>query len=327
VNHRHNVSGRWGYGLALTLLACSVWGFLPIAVKGLLDQLDPYTINFCRFTLAGGLLLPFLWRRRQLPRLQPVRRPRLFLTLMLCALLLSGNYLLYTLGLDRMTPGGAQVLTQLATILLLLSGVFFFGERFRPRQWAGCAVFVAGLALFFHQRILAMFDGMDRYATGMGLIMLAAVCWASYATLQKQLLTHFTSSQVMLVVYAVGALAFLPESNPAALGTLGPGSLLRVAFWGASTVIGSGAFSEALAHWEASKISALMTTLPLFTLGFSWLLSHYPSLDVHVDPLDPLSITGALLVVSGAILVAIGGGGGGAQVLEQPLSITRSGSP
>lgn len=39
--------------------------------------------------------------------------------------------------------------------------------------------------------------GPDRYAKGMGLILLAALCWASCAAL-----THFRSSQVMLTVSA-----------------------------------------------------------------------------------------------------------------------------
>ena len=51
------------------------------------------------------------------------------LTLTAVACLL-GNYLLYIWGLDHITPGAAQILIQLAPLLLLIGSVVIFKERF-----------------------------------------------------------------------------------------------------------------------------------------------------------------------------------------------------
>lgn len=300
-------SGRWAYGLSLTLVTCTMWGLLPIAMKGLLAQLDPYTISFYRFALAGACLLPFLYSRRQLPRLALLREPRLALSMGGCALLLIGNYAFYILALTRLSPPAAQVLIQLATVLFLLSGVLFFRERFSSVQWAGCLVFGLGLVVFFYPRLLAMLAGFDAYAIGMGFMVLSSISWASYATLQKQLLTRFTSAQVMLVIYALGSLAFLPWAQPGQALSLDSRGLLLLLFCGASTLIGSGCFAEAIAHWEASRISAVLATTPLFTLTFVWLLSLLPGLAIAREPTTLLIVVGALLVVVGAALAALGG--------------------
>lgn len=302
----HQSSGRWQIGLLLTLVTCILWGALPIAAKGVLLELDPYTLNFYRFVISGLLLWPYLARRRQIPQLTALKAANTYRWVLLCGLFLAGNYTGYILAVDRMTPGGAQVLIQLAVVLFLIISVVVFKENFSPRQWLGCLLFVVGLLVFFHQRIIAMTKGFDAYAVGMGFMVLSAFSWASYASLQKQLLTRFTSPQIMLMLYGLGALGFLPWSHPLQIFELSSPALLLLLFCGVSTLIGSGSFSEALAHWQASKISAVLATAPLFTLIFMWGLSFYPRFAIEQEPLTPLVLSGALMVVLGAALAAVG---------------------
>ncbi len=302
----HRSSGRWQTGLLLTLVTCTLWGILPIAAKGVLLELDAYTLNFYRFAISGLLLWPYLARRRQTPQLTALRSGNTLGWVLLCGLFLAGNYTCYILAVERMTPGGAQVLIQLAVVLFLVINVVLFKEHFATRQWFGCALFVVGLLVFFHRRILAMAAGFDAYAVGMGLMVLSAFSWACYATLQKQLLTRFTSPQIMLMLYGLGALGFLPWAHPLQILQLSPATLLLLLFCGVSTLIGSGSFSEALAHWEGSKISGVLATTPLFTLVFMWGLSFYPGFTIEQESLTPIVLSGALMVVLGAALVAVG---------------------
>lgn len=303
----HTTSGRSAYGFALVLLACVTWGFFPIAAKGITSQLDPHTINFYRFAIAGLMLFPFLIMRGSLPRLADKGSVHHNLRLLACALLLIINYFFYIIGVQHITPSATQILIQFSTVMLLLAGVFFFGERLSRRQWLGCFIFLGGLMVFFYPRIVAMLDGFNDYALGMGLISLAAICWTSYAVLQKQLLLHFTSSQIMLVVYLLGSLVFLPLAQPLSIFELSTPGLLLLLFCGTSTLIGSSSFSEALAHIEASKASAMLSTLPVFTILFMWCLSFVPGFAITAEPLTTLTLSGAALVVFGALMVALKG--------------------
>ena len=300
------LSGRSLYGFTLTMAVCVLWGIFPIAAKTVLMETDPYTLNFYRFSLPVIVLYVFLRRRRQLPTLWRGPQRHLRMRVLIASALLIGNYLFFSYALGRITPGGAQVLIQVGTMTLLLSGIFLFGEHFSMRQWLGCAIFFSGLVIFFFYRILSMFGGIDSYAIGMGLMILAALSWASYAILQKPLLREITTAQILLVVFALGVTVFVPLADLGAILTLSPAALIGLAFCIASTLIGTGFFAEALAHWEASKISATLTTIPLFTLLFVQLLSHYFGFNIDAEPITSLTIIGALLVVFGATLVAIG---------------------
>ena len=303
----HTLSGRSAYGFVLTITTCVLWGLFPIGAKAVLQETDPFTFNFFRFSLPVIVMWVFLARRRQLPTLwrgpqRPLRK-RVFIA----TGLLIANYVLFAYAMGRITPGSAQILIQIGTMMLLLSGVFLFGERFTKWQWLGCLTFIIGLVTFFFYRIQDMFHGVGSYAIGMGLMILAAITWASYAILQKPLLAHISSAQILLIICIVGVLFFLPLSNPMVITSLSTQALLGLGFCTTSTLIGTGCFAEALAHWEASKISATLSTIPLFTLLFMQIFKHHPDFNIVAEPITLLTLSGALLVVCGATVVAIGG--------------------
>jgi drug/metabolite transporter (DMT)-like permease len=73
-----------------------------------------------------------------------------------------------------------------------------------------------------------------------------------------------------------------------------------------NTVLAYGAFAEALVHWEASRVSAVISTTPLITLGVMWFLGKSASGLVAPERLSTLSVTGAVFVVIGSMLAALG---------------------
>src|SRR5262245_43751814 len=123
-NARH---WKLGFGLALTTAA--LWGVLPIALKVALTELDAWTITWFRF--AGALVAMGLWlaKRRQLP-VSKLRERKVWRWLIPGSLGLTGNYVLYVVGLSYTSPAVAQVVMQIAPLVLLLLGMFFFHERF-----------------------------------------------------------------------------------------------------------------------------------------------------------------------------------------------------
>jgi len=299
----HTASGRWRLGLVLALATAACWATLPVALKLALAGLDPYTLTWFRFVFATvGLGLWLAWRGRfgEFRGLSP----RLWLLLALAALMLIGNYVFYLLGLYYTTPGNAQLLIQLAPLLMGLGGILVFGERYVAGQWLGFGAVVAGLLLFFRDQ-LATFAGGAGYLLGAGLIVIAAVVWAVYALTQKQLLVRLSSPLVLWFIYAVASLLLLPLATPTALLPLSAGQWTALLYCAVNTLIAYGAFAEALAHWEASRVSAVLALTPLLTfasvLGAHWL---WPSL-IDAEQISALGLAGALLVVFGSALTSL----------------------
>ena len=300
------VSGRWKFGLLLALTTAILWGVLPIALKGVMETLDPITTTFFRFSLAALLLTPYILLRSRhtsgLSLFSRLRSPRLLLQMLAAGLLLTTNYALYILGLQRTTAEAAQIVIQAAPMLLLLSGVWLFSERLSKLQWFGCICFVTGLCVFFSPRFYDVFIAVNAYGIGVMLILIAALVWTGYAIMQKFLLQQFSSQETMVLFYWIGTLAFLPFADFTALPQLSGLQWGLLAFCGLNTLIAYGSFAEAMAHIEASKVSAVLALTPMVTVATVHLI---PIPGLVVEPITLLTLCGAALVVGGSMLTAL----------------------
>jgi drug/metabolite transporter (DMT)-like permease len=298
----HEPTGNAAVGASLAATTMLLWAVLPFALSGALARVEPVTLTWARFALASAALCAWLALRRQLPDLRKLARGGWRL-LALAVLGLAVNYIAYLVGLQRTTPAGAQVLIQLAQVLLSLGGVFVFGERFTRVQWAGFCVLVAGLVTFSWAQLEPLAAEFGRYFSGVLLIVFASFTWAGYGLAQKQLLVRLGAQPLMLLIYAGCALCFTPFASPTQLAALDARGWALVAFCAANTLLGYGALASALAHWEASRVSALLAAGPLVTLAIAALAAGA----VPRERLDAASWAGAAMVVAGSIATSAGG--------------------
>ena len=304
MNRLHTPTGNWKYALLLSLVASLLWGILPVALQAMMSYMDPYTITWYRFLSAGIVLFFILAYKKGMPRLRWIHNHSA-VTLLLAVLGLCGNYILYLQGLSRTGPGAAQVLIQLAPILLILGGVTIFKEALTIRQVIGLICILMGFCLFFQHRLQEIFTSLTEYTFGVILIIGASVTWAVYALAQKQLLKLFTSQQILLLIFFSGTLVFLPTSDPGTLFALDVTGILLLVFCSANTVIAYGCFAEALEHWEASRISAILAIVPLITLTFMELaVPVYPDV-LSSEKITWVSFLGAVVVVTGTVIFVI----------------------
>lgn len=300
----HAVNANWRIGFAMSLTTAALWGVLPIALKIVLEAMDAWTITWWRFAVSMLGLGAFLAWRRQLPRLADAGRAGAWL-LGAALVTLLANYVLYLIALDHTTPSVAQVVIQLAPVLLLLGGVFVFKERFAPSQWLGFLVLAVGLLLFFNRRLPELLRPAEGLGLGVLLMIVAAVAWAVYGLLQKQLLRRFSARQVLWLLYAGATIALLPFSAPMLVRGLDGLQLGMLGFCCANTLVAYGAFGEALHHWDVSRVSAVLSTAPLVTITAMWAIERMGLGLVPPEGLNALSIVGALAVVAGSMVSAL----------------------
>lgn len=301
--HRSTGNFRLGFGLAVTTMV--LWAMLPIALKLVLARLDSPTIIGVRFALSAVFLAAFLHSRGQLPRFAELRGRR-WILLVLATVFLAANYLFYMLSLDRTTPANAQVLIQLAPLLLAVGGIFVFREPFNRIQWFGLAVLVTGMLAFSWDQVQAFVDTLDRYIAGTLMMVVAALTWAVYGMAQKQLLLWWPSQSIMLCLYAGCGLLFAPWTDFAAVLQLDLATGALLAFCALNTLVAYGCFAEALAHWEASRVSAVLALTPLTTLVLVSLLARLAPGWLAPERLGWVSFSGAGLVVAGSMFVSLG---------------------
>jgi multidrug transporter EmrE-like cation transporter len=181
------MSSNWRAGLALSLATAALWGFLPIVVKGVLKEFDPFTTTWYRF--LGGSLLLGLWLLLRRPEsLIPPAKGRAAGLLALAILCMSGNFTLFVLSLSYQSPSVAQTVLQLGPTLVFLGGAFLFKEPLGRGQWLGFATLLGGLGFFFNEKLPLLFASMGPQSVGVLLITLSAGCFACYSLTQKSLI-------------------------------------------------------------------------------------------------------------------------------------------
>lgn len=302
----HQASGQWKLGLMMAMVTAGCWATLPLVLKMSLVVLDPMTLTWFRFLFAAIFMAFWLGAKKQLGAYRVLDKKR-WLLMSLAALLLIGNYVGYILGVQFTSPSNAQLLIQMAPLLMALGGIFIFKEHYARGQWLGLGIIVIGLLLFFNDQFGNQFISKQHYLLGVLSLFLAAVSWAGYALLQKQLLMKLPSQHILGFIYLLAALVLWPFAKPSSLLPLDAMHWALLLFCCINTLVAYGAFAEALEHWQASRVSAVLAMTPLLCLlAVSAAHSLWPQY-IAPEHVTLLGIAGALLVVAGSALSSLVG--------------------
>lgn len=293
-------------GLLHAATTAGMWGVLAIAMKVATDDGIP-VIPIVWFRMAFSTVGVALFIALRSPRRLriAVKPPPLAVA---AGALLTVNYIGYLEGLDRTTPTNAQILIQLAPLMLALIGVFVFKERLNRMQGVGVGIALVGFALFAWDKHQAA--GLAAADLDMGNLILlgAALAWALYAAGQKLLVMRGIAPQDLnLVFYGVSTVLLLPVVDWSAfLDISGPMWLVMV-FLGANTLIGYGSLGEAFKRLPAWQVSLIITLNPLITIAVMQALMPFDLAWLPEDHVGLVGYLAALLVVGGVAWVILGG--------------------
>ena len=304
-NSSANIAPTSTYGLGLALLASWMWATIPIILKVLIGDLDPVTLTWARFLTAGLLICPLVLRNRSLAALFRLRGSRL-IAVVVAILALCSNYVTFLWGLKFVSPGTAQVLMQTTPMMALVGSLWLFGERLGGYQWLGFLLLAIGQILFFSPRQEELLSLSGNYVLGVALVFVSAVFWTIYMMCQKHLSADLSPEASVFVIYAVGSLLLLPLTQPTMILELGTSIFVLLIISGATTMISYYLFAKSLQHAEASRVGIIVALMPIFTVGgMVCLTATFPGL-LEPEQLESETIAGALMVVAGVMLGALG---------------------
>jgi len=277
-----------------------MWGVLAIALKVASKAIDSPTIVWFRFSLAfSGMAV---WALFNDPKaLKILYKPSLILVI--STLMLAWNYIGFMWGVQYTTPGNAQVAVQTGQVVLAIFGVVFFKEKLSLVQGLGFLLALIGFWIFYQQHLTALPANKSEYTKGMLLTVSAALTWAVYAAMQKKLIRQHPVTTLNLFIFGLPILLYLPFANFENLAHLSLGYWLLLIFLGANTLISYVCLSLALKYMEAGKVSVLLIMNPIITFVIMGVLTWLQVSWIAPDHFSVLSIFGALLALSGAILV------------------------
>ncbi len=192
---------------ASLLLAVLFLGTNPVAVKVAVAELPPVPFVAMRFTLAGLLLLALV------ALLEPGEgRPGRRDILSLAGVGLVGvgaNNVAFTIGVSMTTASETALIYAAVPIWGILLGLALGLER--PTTWG-----ILGVCLAFLGVAVVVYGGLSGSTSLLGnlLVVVATVCWGSYAVLSLPLLRKYSPLVVASYTMLFGGLGALPLALP-----------------------------------------------------------------------------------------------------------------
>jgi len=288
--------------LILCLMAILAWGSLPLAVKICLKVVDPITVTLIRFFVAGGITL--IWQRKQIAAGLSRLHSHLAL-LVVGGLALTANHVLYVWGLSYSSAGNAQLFIQLAPLMFGVVSVLLFKEAFSWQRGGGVLLLLTGLGLYFLENLRLLAANVSDYVLGCFLLVLAAITWVVYASCQKILNPKLGPAPVTAFFYVLATLSLAPASDLPSLQRLDVIGVLALLYCGVNTLVAYGAFAAAINCWDASRVSATLSMVPICTMLLVEIFSRLTPAYVAAEKVSPVALLGALLVVLGSALAAL----------------------
>lgn len=274
--------------LLLALAVVFVWGTNFVVIKWGLAELPPFLLAALRFVLSA---VPFIFF---------IKRPAVpWRYLAAFGLLLGvGQFgpLFYAMRSD-ISPGLASLVVQTQVFFTVALAVLWHGERLRRLQVAALGLAVAGMVV-----IATHLDHRSITALGLGLVLIAALCWAG-ANLVVRAAGRVDALAFMAwaSVFAAPPLLLLSLwfEGPSAIGHAvmhaGPGAWM-VVLWQAlgNTLFGYGVWNWLLARHPAATVTPTALLVPVFGMASSALALH--------ESLPAWKLGAATLVIAGLAL-------------------------
>lgn len=287
-------------GLLYASFTALLWGFLAIALKVALDDLNPVTVVWFRFTTAFFfLLILMLFFDRTF--IKTFRKPPWML--IIAAFFLGMNYYGFITGIHYTTPSSAQVFIQIGPVSLGLSGIFLFKEKLTWKHITGFLMLITGFVIFYSQQVNGLLSGGQEFTKGMFFVIFGGLSWAVFSIFQKILVRSHNPNHLNLFIYGFASLMFLPFADFSSVPDLSLNDWFLLIFLGLNTFLAYGSLALALKYTEANKISVIITLNPIITFITMALLEAATVSWIAYENFTLFSLLGAAVVFGGAILV------------------------
>lgn len=271
----------------LALAVVVVWGTNFVIIRIGLDQMPPLLFAALRFSFA---LIPAVFF---------LRRPRVsWRNLASYGVLIgAGQFgLLYVAMQGRISPGLASLVIQIQVFFTIGLSVVLSGERVLRVQWLALLLAAGGIG------VIAAHANGGTTPAGLGLVLLAAFCWACGNMVAR---VNRAANMLAYVVWAslfsappLFLLSLLFEGSSAILRSLhhaGWATWAAVLWQSAgNTLFGYAVWGWLLARYPAAIISPLALLVPVVGMSASalWLS----------EPMPAWKLLAAVLVIAGLVL-------------------------
>ncbi len=276
-----------GAAAVALLLVILLWASNSILVKIVLREIDPLTLTWLRFVIAGLFYLPYaVLTRAEAPRYTG-REGMMLLAAGIALVPVFSLTLYWALSYTTVANTALVRMTEPAWVLLL--GALLLGERATSRQLGGFALALLGtLALVLLGQPPS--GGGEHHVLGMMYMGANSFAWVGYVLCFKHLLRRHSVTQLTTHAALVGSAALFlvtgwTHASPVARQALAMSALawvLVIAMALLVTITSNQLFAYGLQRVPAGVATAYSYLIPVVSAGGAWLFLGEPITKVVV---------------------------------------------
>jgi drug/metabolite transporter (DMT)-like permease len=267
-----------------------MWGTTFPVTKVALREMQPFTLTLVRFLMACVALAPLVWAERRRDKNKKIAWRRL----VLAGLFGGGLYLTaQNLGLVYATASKASLILASIPALTGLLAVVWLREKVQRARLIGIGASVLGVVVIVVVDRAASWGGS---LLGDLILVGAAISWAVYSMLSKELEQEATPLVLTAATVGVGALFILPFAGYEVWRL--PVTLPSVGGWIAIVYLGLVASTAPILLWnyalhrmDASEAAVYINLVPVVSVVTAVLWLH--------ETVTPVQLLGGLLVLAG----------------------------
>jgi len=276
-----------GAAAVALLLVILLWASNSILVKIVLREIDPLTLTWLRFVIAGLFYVPYaVLTRAEAPRYTG-REGMMLLAAGIALVPVFSLTLYWALSYTTVANTALVRMTEPAWVLLL--GALLLGERATSRQLGGFALALLGtLALVLLGQPPS--GGGEHHVLGMMYMGANSFAWVGYVLCFKHLLRRHSVTQLTTHAALVGSAALFlvtgwTHASPVARQALAMSALawvLVIAMALLVTITSNQLFAYGLQRVPAGVATAYSYLIPVVSAGGAWLFLGEPITKVVV---------------------------------------------
>ena len=248
------------------LVTTLIWGNSFVAIKLLLNEMDPFSIAAVRFMVSAPFFLIFLWTKRGEWRIE--KRDR-WTFLLLGLMSVPMYHLPLNYGAQFIPAGTVSILIALNPVFTALFAGIFLKEDIRGWKALGILMGFSGAVL------IAVSGGKVEFyhILGVLIVIIAPLSWAFYTIISKPLLRRYNPIQLTSYITLIGGAMLFPFWPQAFSESI----KLSLNGWLAMIYIGFICVSLGYTvwYWALSRKEAYRTAIFVYFIPVSGLIGAY----------------------------------------------------
>lgn len=286
-------------GILLVILATTFWGTSGIFISLTVQNWDISAVSlaFWRDVSTFFCLLVGLAVFR--PKLLRVKRRDLPWLLAMGAISIGFFHVLWNTSVLLIGASVSTVIQSNAPVFVTVMAWIIFKEPLTSRKIIAVALSVVGTVLI--SGILGMSD-IQFSSLGLLASLLSAIFYGSFSLFGKKLTGDYDPWTILLYIFGFATLTLLPFQiyNPSPFPYQAPALFYFVGLILIATITGFALYTTALSFLQASIAAITATSEIVFASVYAYLILS--------ERMDAWQILGAILVVSGVVLVSMPNG-------------------